>query len=402
MSERPYLLEMLEKLWPGGPVLDGGSVQGSARPRQTFLAMPGGRSPSVLLPTERAASAAALRAFGGHGSRLAGLRSQVAGGLMASGLGTLLFRDRMSVSSGGENLSDELERILGHPVRVALRAGPPRANRKPVLAVLDPAARVRAFAKVGTTPLAERLVRTEHEALLRLADAGTGTVQAPRVLHFGVWHEMVLLVQTALPVHSSRPVGEAALVRLVRDVAHVGETTRSRWGASEHARRVRARLEESPAGAATAGLVSAVEVLAGQACEVPLGSWHGDLTPWNCASAGGSVLVWDWERFDSGVPVGFDLLHYRLQATLPRSGVPSRGEPDALVAGARLQLSALGLTPEQSAVTVAAYLIEIATRYLVDDQAGAGATVGHVERWLLPVISEAASRLDASGAGGRP
>jgi hypothetical protein len=320
---------------------------------------------------------------------------------MASGLGTLLFRDRISVSSGGENLSDELERILGHPVQVAVRAGPPRANRKPVLAVLDSAARVVAFAKIGTSPLAERLVRTEHEALLRLANITTASVQAPRVLHFGVWREMVLLVQTALPITSSRPVGAAALVRLVRDVASVGETATMEWGTSEHARRVRARLEQSPPGPATVGLTSAVEVLAGQTCEVPLGSWHGDLTPWNCASAGASVLVWDWERFGSGVPIGFDLLHYRLQATLPRSGLPSRRQPDGLVAGATSQLAALGLTPEQAAVTVVAYLIEIATRYLVDDQARAGATVGHVERWLLPVISEAASRLDASGAGRR-
>src|SRR4051812_9474620 len=203
MSGRPYLLELIETLWPGGPLAD--EPQGHTGPAtgQTFLAVPGGRSPSLLLPAERHAAAAALRAYGGHGSRLSSLRTRVAGGVMASGLGALLFRDRLTVGGGGDTISGELERILGVPVQVALRAGPPRANRKPVLAVVDDEARVLAFAKIGTSPLAERLVRAEGETLRRLASIDTGTVRAPRAVHFGMWREMPPSFRR--PCRSSRP-----------------------------------------------------------------------------------------------------------------------------------------------------------------------------------------------------
>src|SRR4051794_5215637 len=187
MSGRPYLLELIETLWPGGPLAD--EPQGRTGPAtgQTFLAVPGGRSPSLLLPAQRNAAAAALRAYGGHGSRLSSLRTRVAGGVMASGLGALLFRDRLSVGGGGDTISGGVGRIPGGPGPVALGAGPPPANRKPVLAVVDDEARVLAFAKIGTSPLAERLVRAEGETLRRLAGIDTGTVRAPRAVHIGMW-----------------------------------------------------------------------------------------------------------------------------------------------------------------------------------------------------------------------
>ena len=64
------------------------------------------------------------------------------------------------------------------------------------------------------------------------------------------------------------------------------------------------------------------------------GAWHGDWTPWNMASTAGGLLVWDWERFATGVPVGFDALHYWLQIERrrppPRPADGSADEPDAL------------------------------------------------------------------------
>src|SRR3954453_22318644 len=379
MSERPYLLDVIETLWPGDPVAEEPHCRTGGGTRQTFLAVPRGRSPSVLLPAERAAAAAAIRAYGGHGSRLSSLRTRVAGGVMASGLGSLLFRDRITVGGGGDSISEELERILGVPVQVAVRAGPPRANRKFVLAVVGHEARVLAFAKIGTSPLAELLVLAEGETLRRLAGIGTGTVRAPRAVHFGMWRDMALLVQEALPIQSSRPVGTAALLCLVRDLSQAFGTTTVEWGLSEHARRVRDRLAKLCPGEATSGLMAALDILEAREQPVTMGSWHGDLTSWNCAYVDGSVLVWDWERFETDVPVGFDLLHFRLQASLARARATSRQQPDALVATAASPLTALGLTPEQAAFTAVAYLIEIATRYLVDDQAGAGAGVGGVE-----------------------
>ena len=234
VTGRPYLLEVVEALWPGGPVGDGHS---GAAPVHTLLAVPGTRAPSVLLPSQRASAAAALRAYGGHGSRLSSLRTRAAGMMMASGLGSLLFRDRVPVRGGGDNITHEMERILGVPVQAALKAGPPRANRKPVLALVDRDATVVAFAKIGISPLADRLVRNEADALQRLAGVDMGVVRAPRAIHCGVWRDMVVLVQEALPTQPSQPVGTDVLVRLVRDVSRAVGGTAVDWAGSDHARR---------------------------------------------------------------------------------------------------------------------------------------------------------------------
>jgi hypothetical protein len=39
-------------------------------------------------------------------------------------------------------------------------------------------------------------------------------------------------------------------------------------------------------------------------------------------------------------------------------------------------------------LTVGAYLLELAGRYLDDDQAGAGARLGDVGDWLLPTLNQ--------------
>jgi hypothetical protein len=95
------------------------------------------------------------------------------------------------------------------------------------------------------------------------------------------------------------------------------------------------------------------------------------------------------------VPIGFDLLHHDLQTGLAVDCTQARAE--ALLAGAPERLAPLGLTRPQAVRTALAYLIELASRYLVDDQAGAGARVGDVGRWLLPVLTPAVRRLVPRG-----
>jgi len=50
------------------------------------------------------------------------------------------------------------------------------------------------------------------------------------------------------------------------------------------------------------------------------GSWHGDWAPWNMANLAESLLVWDWERFATGVPMGFDAVHHELQKRIQSTG----------------------------------------------------------------------------------
>lgn len=390
---RPYLLQVADTMWPGSAParLHAGGTRGGTAP--TFLAVPNRRAPSMLLPTARRPAAAALRAYGGHASRGARVRSRLAGAALGLGLGPVLFRDRLTVGDPAGGITAELRRILGRPVQVAVRGGPPRANRKPVLVVLAPDGAVLAFAKLATTPLAAALVRTEADALRSLAERPLASLRAPRLLDCVAWQGHSLLVQEPLPVGGAHAVSEAALVTAMAELATSQGVRSLPWGATEHAASVRARLAGTPRSAAADAVSQAVEALAACSLPLPIGCWHGDWTRWNCAESRGTVLVWDWERFATGVPVGFDVLHHELQGALARTATPSPAQPRALLATAAGRLAPLGLTARQAEVTAVAYLIEIAGRYLADDQAAAGARIGSVDVWLQPVIAEATAGL---------
>lgn len=382
----PYLVEVADRLWP----LPDRGEHGSSDPggSLSFLAAPGGRQPRFLLPSGRS-GARALRAFSGHASLPNRLRTQLASGAMTLGLGGLLFRDRVRVVDSPDGISAELARLLGTPVRVAVYGGHPRANRKPVLAAMEPGGRIVAFAKVGTTPLTAELVRAEADALRRVAGSTPAGVRVPRLISCGTWRGLELVVQEALPVHRSRPMEQDVLRRTVESVARMTGLDAVPWGASAHAAQVRERLARTPGSPALDVLGRMVDSLAADPEPLPLGCWHGDFTPWNSAVSGAAVLIWDWERFASGVPLGLDLLHYDLQQRVARSRRPSAELPRALVTAAPDRLEWLGLTPPQARRAVAAYLVEIASRYLADDQAGVGARAGDVAAWLVPVIAEA-------------
>ena len=59
---------------------------------------------------------------------------------------------------------------------------------------------------------------------------------------------------------------------------------------------------------------------------------------------------------------------------------------------APMTLGPLGVRPGVAVFVAALYLIEIATRYLHDEAAEAGAYLGDVGSWLLPTLSRFASR----------
>src|SRR5262249_54153633 len=82
---------------------------------------------------------------------------------------------------------------------------------------------------------------------------------------------------------------------------------------------------------------------------------------------------WDWERFTRGVPLGFDALHYWLQAEVG----PGHRDPQPAAAGcpqrAPQLLAPFGIAAAEARLTAALYMTDLATRYLADRQAQAGA-----------------------------
>jgi hypothetical protein len=401
-----YLHQLLDLLWPspatvtfGGPVSGRPAPRGGGRTAETeFILLLGMRRPRLLIPASSRAGAAAVRGYGQPASRAARLGARALSLALASGAGRTVLRSRIRVHTppGTDTIESFLQAALGRDILMSMYLGAARANRKPVLQLLTPRGQPVGFAKIGSSPLTRALVQAERDALIRLGRAGLSDVMVPEVLHYGEWREMNVLVLSALPVWlRRRPVSEARLAAAMSSVASVGGLRREPLTAGSYWQRLAGRLAAADEGAQRDALLGALDTLSARAgdARLALGSWHGDWTPWNMASTSGGLLVWDWERFTDGVPLGFDALHYKLQ----REVVPGHREPRAAAAdciqGAPQSLAAFGLDAGEARITATLYLADLATRYLADRQAQAGARLGSPEAWLIPAIADQVGRL---------
>ncbi len=322
-------------------------------------------------------------------------------------MGDLVFRDNVTVDGRGR-LSDHMAAVLGTDVRISVRFGPDRANRKPVLQLLDASGTCVAFAKVGVNTLTRELVRREVAALTRLEDQDLGPVRAPRVRYAGEWHaDAELMVVDALPVWRPEPVRsgavEEARIAAMRAVAGcVGVRTDA--GAldsylADLAGRVRA-LDSSPY---VRPLLAALDRVGHSGLAISVGAWHGDWNDGNMAVRDDEVLLWDWERFADGVPVGFDALHFHFNQAM---GVPSHSaaEAAAVVRDRSGELLAPFGVPLATAPAVwMLYAAEIATRFLTDGLDRTTSKLGRVSEWLEPalaadIVVPRVSPLDVTGA----
>jgi hypothetical protein len=103
------------------------------------------------------------------------------------------------------------------------------------------------------------------------------------------------------------------------------------------------------------------------------------------ANLADALLVWDWERFAQGVPLGFDAVHYELQRRI-QSTDDATGAVEATVRRADELLVPFDVPSAARELTALLYLVDLATRYLTDRQAEAGARLGVLGTWLLPVL----------------
>ncbi|MEO3812112.1 hypothetical protein ABGB17_24210 [Sphaerisporangium sp. B11E5] len=243
---------------------------------------------------------------------------------------------RRRLPHGPGTIEGHLGEVFGRRVRVVTYVRPARrANRKPVLAAFGTEGDLLAFVKVGHTECSRALVRHESTTLTMLATAPLRTVVAPTVLYHGLWRDMDVLALAPLPVTRAR-VRPAVLARAAEEIARL------------------------PAGDAFC--------------------WHGDFAPWNMAAAAdGRLLVWDWERFGTGVPLGFDALHHFFQRALRR--MPPRVAAEACVAQAPRTLEPFAVPAPSARQTAVHYLITLADRYERDGHQPLGPPSG----WLTPV-----------------
>ena len=381
---------MVRLLWPQAHV----SAPARGLPGRTrrhpgaLLPLPSAADPRLLVPADnRRAAAAALRQ---HGHR-AGLADRFrAGGLslaLRSGLAQIVLRGRVDIGED-PGILGQLADVLGQPVLASVQLGRARANRKPVLAIHASDGRLLGYAKVGVSPLTDRLVRAEGAALHRLGTAGLRAVRAPEPLYAGTWHDLPILVQSALPVRPGA-VSAARLAAATAEVADLDRVDGVPLRDTPYWSRLGERIAGLPDGPVAVRLSATLTGLHEVARDSALdtGSWHGDWTPWNMSALPDGVAAWDWERFTGGVPRGFDALHHDLHEDL----IVRRTDPATAAAGcvtrAPATLRTLGVAADAAVLTALGYLTEIATRYTEDGQAAAGARLGRVEDWLLPTVT---------------
>ena len=385
----------------------GSPAAGSAERTEELIVLPRNADPRLLLPTERRAGAAAVRHYGEPGSRTSSLRKWATWLSVTSNAAASLFPDRLHIDAPRDSMTIDsyLHEALGRDFCLSMYVSDARANRKPVLQLLTPEGAALGFAKIGVDPLTCQLVRSEREALDQLAAANLQTVSVPRVLHQGSWNGLEVLVLTPLPVMlRRRAVPQAQLWGAMREVAGVAGIEQHSVAEAEHWQRLLRRLAAAPEGQQRATLERALEMFRDQGGNAVLsyGSWHGDWSPWNMASTRGSLLVWDWERFTVGVPLGFDALHYWLRTEVWRKRrTPASAARDLITRAAGL-LSPFNVDAREARLTALLYLAELAARDLADRQEDAGARLGSPGVWLIPAMKGELAQVRPTNGSSRP
>ncbi|THV28633.1 hypothetical protein [Glycomyces paridis] len=386
-----YLAEVVDQLYPGGGLHAPAAAKRDATARP-YIVVPGRRKPRVLIPAaDRKVAAAALARYSRPAARGARLKRDAAVWALRLGLDRLLLPHRVAVG-GAEGIDDHLASVLGHDVHLSIHIGPARANRKPVLQILDGDANTVAFAKLGVNALTRELVEAETAATRRLSElCDLKLVRVPRLVHSGEWNGHNLMVASALPAWAApADAGPPRRLAAMREFAACCGSNRSPLGESDYAARLRNRLkvlaERAEPDADTLQTAGTALLDRYAATEMRFGAWHGDWAPWNTRETAEAVYLWDLERFETGVPLGFDAAHYRLQDDIVSKGDDPTTAVLALVADAPAVLAPMGVAPSEAEPTALLYLVDLAARYMGDQAERAGAALGALGRWLLPTL----------------
>ncbi|HEU5161377.1 MAG TPA: hypothetical protein VFU43_30580 [Streptosporangiaceae bacterium] len=411
-----HLTEVSGLLWPA-PARAGFDVAGEAI--SEYLLVLAAKRPRLLVPARHPrAAAAAVRRYAEPGAVTQRLVLRGLSTALRTGLGGVALRPRFRVCVDGprgetadvETIETYLRGALAETtgaapggaagdVVLSMSIGPARANRKPVLQVLTRRGDTVGFAKVGVNDLTRALAAAEAGSLRTVAAAAPRHLTVPSVLHQGGWNGLEVLVLSPLPIWLPRARhSEARLRSAMLEVAEIGGVTTAPLRDSHYWAGLGVRLGgiDDETARALREAYARIGELAG-AVRLRYGSWHGDWTSWNMATLRDTLLVWDWERFSCGVPLGFDAVHYAFQEAVVRGGAdPAVAVTRTLDDAARLLAPFGAASPEPAAaahLTALLYFIDIAVRYLADKQAEAGARLGRPREWLLPVLTAQVERL---------
>jgi hypothetical protein len=91
--------------------------------------------------------------------------------------------------------------------------------------------------------------------------------------------------------------------------------------------------------------------------------------------AHGNLMVWDWERFAHGAPVGQDAVHYAFMAWLRQRKRPPAEAGQHVLQTAPPVLEAIGADPSQAELLLMLHQLEMGVRFA--EARAAGVTVRH-------------------------
>lgn len=222
--------------------------------------------------------------------------------LRRPGLDHLVARDVQWEAAPGSLLST-LRHTLGEDLQFSVRVPGRPGKGTAVLTVLAHDGSIRAFVKIAFDAAGREALEREAEGL-RVAQRLPAFLAAPRLLAQTLLGSGQLLVIAPLPLGAHRGAPRAPSWRVIEAVSRLG---RPGLTAADYLEPLERRL--GTALISRRGWRSLHYAASG----LPVGRWHGDLTPWNIAIDGERMWVWDWEHSTACAPVGFDLVHYYYQ-----------------------------------------------------------------------------------------
>lgn len=366
------LVARLRFVWPEPMSVSAGRYRaggagGAGGAGTSYLVLPSLRRPVLLVPANDGAAATAIRRVD-DGQR-AWFVLQALAWAQQRRLLRLLPLARLRVGDPDASAVVGAVRAAVPEVRsMVVRLGQRRHGRAVVLQALAHDGRSLAFAKCAGGDRVDRL-RREHARLIEVGEAPAPGVRAPRILDFrDAEGTAVLVLEALVPVRPA--VGTGAPVAAMRALARRAGDVSSPLAANRVVVGLRSGIEALADVEARAWLRHELDRLLSELGDVvvPTGTWHGDWVGWNMARDGDTVLLWDWEYAEAGVPLGFDHVHHLAQDLRMNVGT-SREVEDRWLTAARLALRQdWGVDGAAVEATLRAYLVAINLRYVEDRQ----------------------------------
>jgi hypothetical protein len=403
-----YAAEVARLLWPAPweePYVTHSRHRAGESHRDAYL-FPSRRRPRLLVPADLPGSSSMLHLLGARRSAFVGpLRSLLETSVRSRAFA--LARWPMlrvpSTEPGADSIESYLAECFGTEVRVGVMLGTRRVNQKPVLQVFDLTGRLRGYAKVGSNRLTAGLVRREARSLKEVGGQSPQTFQLPRLLHHGQWSGLEILVISPLSTDPRQRVPAATRLAAMREVARLGGTTEQPLGGSSFWERTQLSsdlLSEEWEGLRLQSAVRAIgETHAPD--RLRFGGWHGDWGRWNMGMGEGVLKLWDWERYEADVPIGFDALHFAAQSVRPGERHDRRQEVTFL-RGAPEALARLGVPSDQHDLVLRLYLLSTAARYVEALTHGGTPVLRRRTTWVLSLLERLSDHSVPTPPEGRP